>query len=389
MSVYVIVILVIAVYAVACNNINENEKRKRKFLLFAFGLLFLVAALRDETVGRDLAGHYAENYRAISGLSWGSLAQFSDNSGYELGFVFFCKLISLVSSNAQWFIVVVSCIIFGSMARFIYKNSEDVVLSTFLVIFSCVYYMFLTMIRQALAVSIILLGYEILKSEKKRYSRYLKYTLLVLLATCFHQSAILAIVFIFFDLLDFKKEYIIFTIVGTILFYFYYDDIYSVMLLFMGNSERYAAHISSLREGVGSVDKLGLINIILTFGAFLIGYYSLVWHKKKYVKMFCDKLTYSETLQLQHEQSSMMYASLFAGIFRLLATQMNIMNRVTYYFLPFTLVFYPIAIGGSRRYRKIIKNIVFFIYLFYYIIMSIKVADSYYGTVPYLFFWQS
>lgn len=388
MLVYVVTLLVIAVYAGTHKNINKNNKTKSEFLILSFGLLIIVAALRDESVGRDLAAHYAENFRTIAELSWSSLAQFSNSSGYELGYVYFCKLLSVISSNTQWFIFAVSVIIFGSLGRFIYKNSEDVVFSTFLVIFSCVYYMFLTMIRQGLAISILLLGYEILNSERKRCDRYIKFIFVVMLATCFHQSAILGLIFILFDFFKFKKEYIILAVAGTLFFYFMYDKIYLFVLQFMGNSERYMAHISSATEGVGSIDKLGLINIILTSGAFFIGYYSLIWHKKRFFIKMRNLNDPKEILPLAQKQTFFMYAGLCAGIFRLLATQMNILNRVTYYFLPFIFVLYPMAFNGSRRYGKILKFGVFFAYIFYYIVMSVKVANSYYGAVPYIFFWQ-
>lgn len=385
MSIYFIAVILIVLYPFMHKRINATSKRRQKFLVYAFGILILLAILRSSQVGRDLAGHYAKNYGVIANMSWSDLVYFSNYSGYEIGFVYFCKLISYISQDVQWFIAVTSMVIYGITARFIYKHSDDVVMSTLLFIFSCSFYMYLNIIRQALAVCTVLIAYEVLVSNKRKLHRYLAFTVLVLFAASFHQSAILCLTFIMFDCLKFKREHIIFALIITVSLFFLYDKAYLFVLTFMKNTERYFAHIASETEGVGGLDGIGLINIVLTFGAFVLGYYFLIFKNKKFQNRV--KKNNNETLEIVQHSSILLYLSLMAGVFRLLVIRMNILNRVTFYFLPFIFVLYPMTVEKSGKYRQIIKLGVYFLYFLYFAYMTWKLAGSYYGVVPYEFFW--
>ncbi len=385
MTIYYVTIIIIALWAGKLKNANYSYERQKKFICFAFGLLILLAALRSPSVGRDLSYHYAQNYQRIASSSWNQLPAFSVFTGYEIGFVVLCKLLSYVSNNVQWFIAVISIFIYFVTARFILKYSENVVLSTFIMIFSCTYYMYMNVLRQALAVSIILLGYDLLQNQStKRYMRYMYFLIHIAIATSIHQSAIICLVFLLIDTLRFERKHIVIAMLVVSGFYFLYDKLYSATLLFVGNSDRYAAHIKSV-EGVGGIDRIAIINISLTFGAFILGYFFLVFNKRRSIKTTEDN---DYSIEIEHEISVWLYTSLFAGTFRLLATRMNILNRATYYFLPFVFVLYPTAINRSGRYRKIIKYGVYSAYFLYFYIMTTRLASEYYGTVPYIFFWQ-
>lgn len=384
MSIYFIVVVLIMLYPLIHKRINATSRRRRKFLFYAFGILVLLAILRSPQVGRDLAGHYAKNYEIIANMSWSGLADFSNHSGYEIGFVYFCKLISYISHDVQWFVAITSIVIYGITARFIYKHSEDVVMSTLLFVLSCSYYMYLTMIRQALAICIVLIAYDVLISDIKRFHKYLLFTGLVLFAALFHQSAILCLTFILFDNLKFKRMHIILALVITVGLYSMYDKAYLFVLSFMGNTERYLAHIASETEGVGGLDWITLLNIILTFGAFVLGYYFFEFKNKRTQNNIKNN---DKNIMTEQHSSILLYLSLMAGVFRLLVVRMNILNRVTFYFLPFIFVLYPMAARKSGRFRQFIKLGVYFMYFLYFVYMTWKLAGSYYGVVPYEFFW--
>lgn len=95
------------------------------------------------------------------------------------------------------------CAAFG---YFIYKESTDVVLSAELMLFNCFYYRFMTMMRQGLAISIILVAYTLLNGSERKLKDYIKFALLILLASTFHSSAILCMLMILFDRLKFTKS---------------------------------------------------------------------------------------------------------------------------------------------------------------------------------------
>lgn len=381
--IYYVILLLILIYVALHKKINISRKNKKKFLLFSFGLLSFVAILRSTQVGIDLNYYYSNYYVLISQLAPRDFQAFSISSGYEMGFICFCKLLSVVSSNPQWLVFVTSIIIYSVLARFIYRYSSDVVFSTFLVVLSCYYYMSMNIIRQMLAICIVLLAFDMLASEKNKCKRYICFTLLVLLATTFHQSAIICLVFILFDIFEFKRAYIIVAMVFTLGMLLFYDKVYSIALFFMGNAERYIAHITSATEGVGGISINASVNIILTFGAFIYGYFSLIVRNKRHrvIKLNGVKET-------ERTKNLFLYLCLMAGVFRLLAVRMNILNRVTFYFLPFVFILYPLAVYNGGRYRKIMKAGIYCGYFVYFTYMTFNLAQEYYGTIPYYFFWQ-
>lgn len=386
MAIYFITISAIALYAGVLKNVNNSERKKKKFVFLAFGTLTLIAMMRSPSVGIDLAKHYARNYTAIASLAWEELPAISILTGYELGFVYFCKLISLISHNVQWFIAVTSIIVYSVIGRFIYRYSNNVFLSTYLFITSCCYYMLMNILRQALAVSIILLAYDFLcnKEEKGKISRYLLFITMVLLATSFHQSAIIALLFILFDVLQFKKKHWIYVIVVVFAIYSWYDSFYLFFIKFVSNGQRYLAHITNGYEGEASIDIYTIINILLTMGAFVLGYYYLILKRRKIGEAFeCYRVS---ALRYQKE-STLLYLSLMAGTCRMLTTRMNILNRATFYFLPFVFIVYPLAIKNSIN-RKLLTYVIYILFGIYFLFMTLYLAGDYYGVVPFQAFWQ-
>lgn len=386
MVIYFITILAIILYAGLFKNVNNSERRKKIFLFLAFGTLTLVAMMRSPSVGIDLAKHYARNYTLIASSGWRGLPAISISTGYELGFVYYCKFISLISHNVQWFIAITSIIVYSVMGRFIYRYSNNVFLSTYLFITSCCYYMFMNILRQALAVSIILIAYDFLckKEEKGKISGYLIFAVMVLLASSFHQSAIIALLFILVDVLQFKKRHCVYAIIGVFTIYNLYDRAYLFFIKFVSNGQRYLAHITNEYEGVVSIDIYTIINILLTIGASALGYYYLILRRRKLSGAFeCCRVS---ALRYQKE-STLLYLSLMAGICRMLTTRMNILNRATFYFLPFVFIMYPLAIKNST-YRKLLKYTIYILFGLFFFFVTLFLAGDYYGVVPYHAFWQ-
>lgn len=225
MLIYFIITLMIALVGIGIHA-NKNMKRRRDFLIFSFGLMILVASLRAPSVGIDLAGHYAKRFEQIAFYNWKDIPKFSVFSTYEIGYCYYCKFLSMINPNVQFYIFVTSLIVYGTMGYLIYKKSSDVILSTMLVIFSCQYYMYMNIIRQALAVSVVLIGYIFLDKSKRSISDYIKFALFVLVASTFHDSAILCLVMIVFDKMQFRRRDILLSGVITMICYVVYSKLF-------------------------------------------------------------------------------------------------------------------------------------------------------------------
>lgn len=364
---------------------NRNNFRKKQFVFVVFGIMTLISALRASTIGIDLDLHYAKNYELISSVNWSDIPIFATLKQYELGYCYFTKLLTYISSNVQFYIIITSIIIYGLHGYFFYKKSEDVILSSSLFMFFCLFYMYMNIIRQAVAVSILLLAYLIFSESKKKVHNYVVFVLLVILASVFHSSAILCLVYLLFDKLKFTKIHMLLGIVVTALIYVGYSSVYKFVLSILGGNDKYSSYLDSEKYGVGHMNSQSIYYVIITLGAFLLGYYILVWKDKTSHKLFAK-----QEYKVKSNESFMLYMSFIAFACRLLIFKMSIISRFTFYFIPFVLILYPYAISKfKRRSNRIILNLaVYGVCLFYFMWVTLSNADTLYGVVPYEFFWQ-
>ena len=161
MYIYIIIILLIVLLGCAIRP-NSNKKRKKIYLTIVFIILAIVASLRAYTVGVDTE-QYCIAFDKISEMT---IEQAKEDTRYETGFVVLCKILSYVYDNYQILIIVTSIFIMYAVIRFIYEESNDCILSLLLFVLLNCYAMYMSMMRQAIAIGIILLGYIIfLKKE--------------------------------------------------------------------------------------------------------------------------------------------------------------------------------------------------------------------------------
>lgn len=364
---------------------NRNNFRKKQFVFVVFGIMTLISALRASTIGIDLDLHYAKNYELISSVNWSDIPVFATLKQYEVGYCYFTKLLTYISTDVQFYIIFTSVVIYGVHGYFFYKKSEDIILSSSLFMFFCLFYMYMNIVRQAIAVSILLMAYLIFSESKKKVHNYVVFVLLVILASGFHSSAILCLVYLLFDKLKFTKIHMLLGIVVTALIYVGYSSVYKFVLSILGGNDKYSSYLDSEEYGVGYMNLQSIYYVIITLGAFLLGYYILVWKDKTSHKLFAK-----QEYKVKSNESFMLYMSFIAFACRLLIFKMSIITRFTFYFIPFVLILYPYAISKfKRRSNRIILNLtVYGVCLFYFMWVTVSNADTLYGVVPYEFFWQ-
>lgn len=148
-------------------------------LVFVFIILLLTASLRFE-VGDDwnsYVGFYTD--RDLSG---------STEIGYRLINDFFGDL----GLPYNLFLLIISSITLFFTYKFIYLNAKFKQLGLLIFFYDIFFYLHLSGIRQAIALSITCIGFNY--ALKKRF---LKYLLVVLLASTFHKSALIALAIYF------------------------------------------------------------------------------------------------------------------------------------------------------------------------------------------------
>ena len=182
---------------------------------------------------------------------------------------------------------------------------------------------------------------------------------------------------IVYDKMQFRRRDILLSGVITMICYVVYSKLFVFVANLISNDNgSYVSYMEKAGENVGNMNLQTITLLVLTAGAFFIGAYVLIWKKKEY---YCDDTR--EVSSIIKNENLLLYMGLMATVCRLLIFKMNIINRFSYYFIPFTILLYTPN-------RKVIRTAVYFSYGLYFVWMTISFANKFYGTVPYIPFWK-
>lgn len=171
------------------------------YILLNFIPLALVSGLRARCVGTDTNMYHVVFYEvADNSFVW----SFFDDRGIEIGFRALLKIISVFSYDSNISIFTISIILTGLCCRFIYKYSPNVFLSMFLFIGLMYFCETMNTVRQSLACMIICNSYIYLVENKLK-----TWIICVLLASMFHFSALLFLVFSILNKVTLKRIIIV------------------------------------------------------------------------------------------------------------------------------------------------------------------------------------
>lgn len=388
MYIYFIVLLLIML-----NGAFFGNKRKW-FISSSFGLIILLSALRKFTVGIDLSSHYANRFITIANLKWIELPIYQTKHTYDLGFIIFDKIISCISDNPQWFIIVTSIIIFGSVARYIYRHSENIVIETFLFITSFTMMMYLNIIAQSLAIAIMLFGFDFLLEKK-----YFRFVCIVLLATTIHSSAIVCLCFIPLIKIPNKKKYIIRYIIVLCFGTLFLDQIISLLTNTIFKQFSVYFDVGSYHGAGIDVSANSIFQISMHFFALFLASFTLfkdgevsesnLLMKNKYSIKLLKKVLRKKTIS-QIPTNFLIYMSVAAVVFRILVYQSYIFSRMGFYiyFFSFTLISRSVENIEDSFNQKFIKASIYLYMFFMFILFYESAGINSYGVLPYRFFWQ-
>ncbi len=378
MAIYLIALFGLMLYG-GCANHNLTKKRKKRYIVFSFACLAIISMLRSYNVGRDLQAHYYKTFLRVVNMDWNNLFTL----GYENGYLVFYKIISMFTSDGQWMIAIHALIVIGITGWFIYRNSDNVVMSTFMFITTNTWFMYMTMMRQAMAVSFVLVALEIWKRKDWRIKRFVLYVLVVILAMQFHSSAFIAFIIPIFDYLPFKRKHILISTIVMIASFALYNQLFKAVSLLQIGKRDYTEFYSSSGE---AINIISLYFVFIYALIFIIGTVSLVYYK--------GEENQSSNLNVTDESgfsnSFILYMVLVLEVCRITGLKINIMARMTYYFMPFVYILLPRAIASFRNYsnKKIVKYSIYVLMTVAFVWLTYRSAATMYGTVPYQFYWE-
>ena len=190
MAIYILCFLSLPIYDVLIRD-------KRKLVTVVTVQLFLILALRDPTLGVDLA-NYSGGYRYITSLDFTSMlsrlnfistADLVFPYNYESGFVVLNWIFGNLGLSFHAFLILHAAFCMTSFGVFIYRYSKLPWLSfSMLIAFSYFEYSF-GILRQMLAIAILLWAVPLIERKKA-----ILFFLVVLLAFTVHRTAIVFLV---------------------------------------------------------------------------------------------------------------------------------------------------------------------------------------------------
>ena len=198
--------------------------KKGKALSLSFFLLTMVAVLRKYTVGADTGQWWRVYTVIVTDPSW-DFRKYR----FEPGFYYLCKILGLIYQNPQIVISLTSIFINYSVYSFIKKNSLDYCLSTILYVITNNYFSNLNVMRQAIAVAILLYGYEYLKRKK-----YPIYIIFIAVAASFHIVAVAALLWLLFIILPDKRKTVILEVLIGLITFVFYNQFFDLLTRFWG-----------------------------------------------------------------------------------------------------------------------------------------------------------
>lgn len=183
-SAVVVIILVISILFSAFKSMESRDKKA--YLIISLGFLSFLTMFHGPEVGNDTA-MYTNRFLMIAGTD--DVVSFIRDSTMEPGYILYNYVISRITDNPQALFVVSGLLIYCSVGRVLYRYCEAPGLVVFCLVTMQFFDMYLSGIRQVLALAILLFSYSYILEKRPA-----PFVFLVLLATTFHYTAILFLI---------------------------------------------------------------------------------------------------------------------------------------------------------------------------------------------------
>jgi len=261
----------------------------------------------------------------------------SETYHFEIGYESLVKLFRFFNVDFDCFYTIINLIGLSLYFNFFYKEIEDKNKSIFLIIpFICFIYfsLHINAIRQSIAVIIIL--YSLREMYSNRSKKILILIMLILTASLFHQSAIIAVIFPFIYYFSKKKhDCFIFVLILSIALYVTKIDLVGLLLsdylslLDSTMSSKLNFYNNTNNDnhfGVGFVDRIFLAIMIIFLK---INFVRLGLFNKKIAFLYAISMSYLILQFLFFEYN-------------------NILQRLKYYFLPVIFLYWVSFVSKSK-----------------------------------------
>lgn len=366
MAIYIILLVVVfaAILADHSDAGQSNREKRSNYLLMAlFLLIFFIFALRASSVGRDLPG-YERVYGWTGNYRWNDY----DYVYFENGYIFLMKVCYALGMSFQCFLAVVAAIILYPIYIFIRRYSTDKCLSCLIYVSYMLFEFDLTAVRQAIAMSVALMGFLCLMEEKKGY--LIRFFILIWIASQFHKSALICILILPLRYLRNLSVYTGIIAVGSV------ASLVLRNILFQYLKNLFDKDTFNLDAGLHIGSNIFFMLVLAAFFYFAIS----TEQKCRFTKTGEGRRWLS--------QNVLLYQLFLLGIFLAIFFGAETSARSFMFYMQAIIVLMPNATLGLKKESSILFKslfIVFFIWFFY----TNTLAANNFDVVPYQFFWEA
>ena len=332
----------------------ENIKKQKIILSMFFVILLLILTLRHKNVGVDIR-NYVDMFLRTSRMSFSKILDFYEG---EYGYYFLNKIISFITTDEQWFIVIMSLLTTIPVAVLYVKESEGAMLTiaTFITISN--YPMLFSGLRQAMALAIIAVSFYFVKHKKLFW-----FILFVVLAYFFHKSAFVAILLYPFYHMNMTRNKLIIFVPVTGLILIFNKPIFEYLLQFM-NEFGYEYEYKDT----------GAYMMIILFALFTV-------------------LSFIAPVEetLDSETKGLRGIAVLATMLQIFALTSSVAMRMNYYFMMFFPILLPKIINRSTENNKQPYRYISIIIIIYFIadyIYGMYTGNDILQLYPYRLFWK-
>lgn len=332
----------------------DYKKRNNKVLAFFFVWLTTLVALRHPDIGKDTR-NYIYFFSQYSKTPWLEVGK----EEMELGFVYWNKIISLFTENAQIFFmmtaIVTVAMIYPTYKRLCLDPSLTIALfctmSTFVMMFSG--------IRQMLSIGIGFIAYEFTRKKK-----LVHFIIAVISAMSFHISAFMLLFMYPLYHAKITKKWSYVAVPVLFVTFVFNKQIFSVLGSFL---EKYTKYDTSIVQ-TGAYTMLILFAMFAVF-AFII----------------------PDESRIDQETIGLRNFLLFSVAIQMFAPLHTLAMRMNYYYIIFIPLLLPKIIEyKSERWKQIAiasRHIMMAFFLVYFFVNSNSGGNL--NVFPYHFFWET
>lgn len=330
--------------------INSKIIRLRNRRKWLFYILVLLPPILFATIRYNIGTDYESYWYYYIGNNY--------SSEYEPLFQLINYISRYIFHDFYGVLLICAILTYGFILASLIKLKEDVSIAIGLWVYYCYYYVAsFNVMRQMLAVSIVLYA-TILLSENKK----IKFIILVIIASMFHSSAVLAFAFLLLNgALKVKSKYwMVLLYIGTIGLMFGGGYLLNSLSSILGEYSKYITNTNSIISFSYMLDKLPTFLIIAIPIIIYLKYYR---NDSKY-DLFC-------------------VCGLFSAVILIMGYHFNWFQRVMYYFDIMQVPIVAIIVKRVKlvQNRVIVKILVIGFYLFYFWYSSVFRGSN--GGVPY------